>query len=233
MKLRRLHRALGIALFVLIANAAVTGLLRANARWWYWKDRPPRQLAARLSPPDVGLREVFAAVPERSIRWVELTSLAGKTVYLVEYQSQKPSSVLVDASSGAILSPLNKELAVEIARAFVDPGERVLRTEALPSYTPRQGSSPHPAWRVLFGDAAQTEVFVDRDTGAMLTVLDRGRRFGLWVVKLHELDFAGGSRAALTCLGVGVLLMTMTGVTLAIRGRSHPAARHTASDVPR
>ena len=41
MKLRALHRAFGIILFFFLVNASVTGVLRANAKWWYWKDRKP------------------------------------------------------------------------------------------------------------------------------------------------------------------------------------------------
>lgn len=219
MKLRRLHRILGLALFLLVVNSAATGLLRANARWWYWKDRPPRRQTVSLSPPTVGTERLFSVLGGIPIRRVELKPLAGKTVYLIERQNQEKPWVLVDASSGEILSPLTAEMAVEVARAFVDRHEQVALTESLPSYTPRKGSGSRPVWRVVFGDASRTEVVVDRDAGAVLSVLDRGRRFGIWVVKLHELDFFNSSRPALTLLGLGVTFLAITGLTLGLRDK--------------
>lgn len=219
MKLHRLHRILGLALFLLVVNSAATGMLRANARWWYWKDRPPRQQAVSLSPPTVGMERLFSVLGGMPIRRVELKPLAGKTVYLVECQNPERPYVLVDASSGGILSPLTAESAVEVARAFVDRREQVVLTEWLPSYAPRKGNGPRPVWRVVFGDASRTEVVVDQETGAVLTMLDRGRRFGLWVVKLHELDFFNCSRPALTLLGLGVTFLAITGLTLGLRGK--------------
>lgn len=219
MKLRRLHRVLGLALFLLIGSSAATGLLRANARWWYWKDRSPRQEGASLSSPVIGVERLFSLSKGTPIRRVELKPLAGKVVYLVERQDSGRSYLMVDASSGEVLSPLSTETAVEIARAFVGLREPVVRTEAVPSYALRKGNGPRPAIRVLFGDALRTEVFVDQETGAVLALLDRGRRFGLWVAKLHELDFFNGSRPALTLLGLGITFLAMTGLTLGLRGK--------------
>lgn len=225
MKLRGFHRLFGLTLFVFVINSAVTGLLRANARWWYWNDRLAKESAARLASPAISIEQVFARFPDTAIARIELKLLAGKPAYLIEGQRQgKKLSVLVDAVSGQVISPVSRERAIEIAEVFVPEQTAVAAAEDLPSYLPRKGNGPRPAIRVLFEDARKTEVFVDQDSGAVLTILDRGRRFGMWVVRLHELDFAGASRAVLTLLGLGVSFLAVTGVSLALGGRRRKPA---------
>jgi uncharacterized iron-regulated membrane protein len=79
---------------------------------------------------------------------------------------------------------------------------------------------------IRFDDQRKTEVFVDQETGEVLSVLDNGKRFGLWVSKLHELDFLGMSRAALTILGLAIIFLSVAGLFLrwstqrVIKGRS-------------
>lgn len=224
MRLGSFHRILGLILFVLILNAAFTGLLRANAQWWYWKKKPSMEAVVSLSRPAVSLEQVFKTCETyfpsgAKICRVELKSLSGKQVYVVEVDRQGKRYLLVDADSGEVISPLNCEFATRIARSLVHDNNSVVLAESLPAFRTRKMSQPRPVFRILFNDALKTEVIVDRDTGEPLMILDRGRRFGLWVVKLHDLDFIGMSRVALTLLGISIVSLSFTGLLLSLRSR--------------
>ena len=122
----------------------------------------------------------------------------------------------MDAASGEILSPIQLDSAVKIARSFVDEKEEIALTEGLPSFKARRTGEARPVFRILFKDAVKTEIFVDQDTGETLLVLDQGRRLAIGVNRLHELDFAGLSRLLLSVLGTAIVVLSCTGFFLSL-----------------
>ncbi|MBI3316485.1 MAG: PepSY domain-containing protein, partial [Candidatus Omnitrophica bacterium] len=188
MKLRNFHRLLGLFLFLFILNASLSGVFRANAKWWYWKDRPAKKEAAFLAPPTVDFEEAFkiyqSRFPEGQILQIELKSLLGKPVYLFQTDRPQAKYVLMSAASGEILSPIGLELAIQIARSFVNKSDALALSENLPSFKARKANEPRPVFRIVFRDTLKTEIFVDQETAQPILILDRGRRFGLWIVKL-------------------------------------------------
>ena len=221
MKLRNFHRTLGLCVFIFLLNSAITGLLRANAKWWYWKDRPAKAETVSLLPPAVSVEEVFniygAKFPRSQLCRIEFKSLLGKPVYLLETNDSLGKYILMDADSGKILSPINLDLAIDVARLFVSENDKVALSESLPSFKGRKTNEARPVFRILFKDASETEVLVDQETAQPIVVLDRGRRLGLWIVKLHELDFAGISRWALTLSGAAIVILSLTGFVLGLK----------------
>jgi len=221
MQFRKLHRWVGLVTAVWILNAAFTGVMRANATTIYWKNRPSTEKPLFLSVPAVDVAELYAILGQVTdelpvkLKQLELTSLLGRMVYRVQMSSQQANvELLVDAGSGEVLSPLSEETALSIARTYVRENVQVKKTEFLEVYHARKSETHRPVYRFLFDDPEATEIFVDRDTGKVLTVLDRGRRFGLWMIKLHELDFAGWRQPGLTILGVATIFISITGLTL-------------------
>lgn len=218
MKLRSFHRYWGLILSFFLLISAATGFLRANAKGWYWKDRQPKKEMTSLSLPPVGIEEVFRICREDSpggkIFGVQLKKILDKPVYLVETDRQSQKYTLLDAVSGEILSPLGAGEVLEIARLFGDGNAQSRLIERLPSFKAWKSSPPRPVLRILFDDRSRTEVFVDEQTGEALAVLDRGRRFGLWVVKFHELDFPGMGRPALSFLGVSLMILAASGLAI-------------------
>jgi len=224
MKARTFHRLLGLALFAFILNASVTGVLRANAKWLYWKDRPFRQKPVALTAPSVGIGLVFEVSqevfgPETRIGRVELKLLAQKPFYLVAADGPGKKVLLVDATSGQIIPRIDPEMAVQIAKSFVGEQGHVDQIEEIAAFRARKASEARPVYRILFDDPTRTEVFVDQRTGESVSILDRGRRFGLWVARFHELDFSGMSQIALTLLGLGLCALTLVGVRLGLGGK--------------
>lgn len=223
MRVRKFHRFLGLVLFFLLFNSTLTGILRANAKKWYWKDRPSHLPVMSLETPGIVVERLFEisrSVLQNEIQLsrVELKRIGGIPVYLIEGQGKERKYLLIHAHSGEILSPIDGEFAIQIARQFVPEQTPLVAAKPLRSYKARKAAGGRPAYQILFGDKLRTEVVLDRETGDVLALLDNGRRFGLWVVKFHELDFAGMSRNALTVFGLGVIVLSLTGFILANPG---------------
>ena len=219
MRVGKFHRILGLVLFFLIFNSALTGIFRANARGWYWKDKPSRLPEMSLETPGIGVERLFeisrsVLQNETQISRVELKRIGGIPVYLIEGQGKERKYLLIHAHSGEALSPIDEEFAIQIARQFVSEQTPLVAAKPLESYNARKAAGARPAYQIIFGDKPRTEVVLDRETGDVLELLDNGRRFGLWVVKFHDLDFAGMSRNALTIFGLGVIALSLTGLVL-------------------
>ena len=219
MRVRKFHCFLGLVLFFLLFNSALTGIFRANAKWWYWKDKPSRLPEMSLETPGIGVERLFeisrsVLQNETQISRVELKRIGGIPVYLIEGRGKEIKYLLIHAHSGEALSPIDGEFAIQIARQFVPEQTPLVAAKSLESYKARKAAGARPAYQIIFGDKPRTEVVLDRETGDVLELLDNGRRFGLWIVKFHDLDFAGMSRNALTIFGLGVITLSLTGLVL-------------------
>lgn len=221
---RVFHRRLGLGLCAFLLTASATGVLRAHAKWLYWKERPAKEKAVPLALPRVGIerpfeasREVFG--PAAPVERVELKQLAQEPFYVVAVGGAEKETLLVDAASGRIIRRIGSDMAVRIARPFVGKEGNVVRTEEIASFRARKAAGGRPVHRVLFDDPARTEIFVDQQTGEVVSVLDRGRRFGLWVARVHELDFGGMGGPALTLLGLGTWALALAGLRLGFPGK--------------
>lgn len=219
MNVRRFHRSLGLVLVLFIMNAAVTGILRAHARQWYWKDRLPRASQPALAAPPVGPQGVMTTVKDRFpgtiVTRMALGTLVGRGVYLVEGKQGQRPKILVDAVSGEVIERIDDRTALAIGAAYVAEGQYTLAIEPLAAFKTRKDATSRPAYRIAWDDSDRTEVFVDSQTGEVLQVLDRGRRFGLWVNRLHELNFGGLHRVAVTVLGGLIIVLCVAGIVTA------------------
>ncbi len=217
MRLRQFHLWCGVILSAGILLSAFTGTMRANATTLYWKSRPPRLEPVTLTRPAVEIAAVFDKLQSSgwqagAVRQIELGAFLGRPVYRIESSNETDSLRMVDAGTGEMLSPLDLATARRAAALYVPEGTDIREENFLPDFLPRKAIRARPAYRFLFQDPAATEVFIDRDTGETLYVLDRGRRFGMWMIRLHELDFGGLHQPGLTFLGIGTILLTFSGL---------------------
>ncbi len=232
MKIRKFHRILGLILFLFLLNASITGMLRAHAKWLYWTDRPASSTSV-LTMPRVSVDQVFAMAKEKwgeeiKIKRIELKSILDKPVYVVEPATGK-KKLLLDAETGSEFLPVSENQAHELASTYVAPGTKTISIEKLDGYKARRNSEPRPAWKISYADPAASEIFVDRETAEVLMVLDSGRRFSVWVNRLHELDFAGSSRWFLLALGLSICVISLTGLNLALPKKSAVASKRSMS----
>lgn len=144
-----------------------------------------------------------------------LTTVAGDPVY--EIKKADGTTVLADARSGVVLSPISEALARRVAEADFAPEAAIasasLVTEAGGDYRGRL-----PAWRITFDDPDDTRIYVAANDGRV-----SARRSDTWRLydffwMLHIMDYsdrenfnspwmvffaAGGLAVALS--GIGLL----------------------------
>lgn len=185
----RLHRWIGLLIGVQVAIWTASGAFMAlspieKVRGEY--------LVRRDQADPVALEEV-RLTPAQAVsiaggraREISLKSIHRHPAYLVQHGDG--ASMLVDARDGAILSPLSKEMAREIAMAGYRGKGRVGDVMWL-TKAPIEYRQALPVWRVRFIDADQTAVYVDPRSGRISAV-----RTDLWRVYdflwgLHILDW--------------------------------------------
>lgn len=221
MKFRLFHKLLGLALFIFLVNSAVTGALRANAKALYWKERPAQKENKSLQLPAVSLEQVFnsfqAKYPGAGIKNLQLKFLTGRPVYQIEAGMPDKKFVLMDAHSGEWISPVSTETALAVANAAAGWGTvEVLTVEKISDYKAWRSSPPRPVYGIIFRDPRHTEVYVDRETGESLFVLDDGKRLGRWIARLHELDFGNQGTLWITAVGILLTVLAFSGLRLAL-----------------
>lgn len=221
---RSIHRLVGTVCAVFLASSAVTGLLWAYAPYLYWRGGYLEKKNPAPAPPldavQVPVREALARAgqalgPDAVIVSVILRADIGRLLYEVEYRRRgSHGALLVDGLTGAVLSPLSEAQAIAVARQYVRDTPPVEDVERLNDFTPRTGGGAVPVWRVRFRQAGAPEVFVHRESGRAIEELDRVRRFHVFVMQLHQLNFFGFRKTLTLLPGLALLVMIATGLFL-------------------
>ena len=229
---RQLHRYAGWfgAAFLLLST--VTGLLWAYAPHLYWAPGYLEKKQAMAAPPivDVAIEARAAAATARAAAaGAELSSLTlradiGRLLWDARLGAAGDERVvLIDAVSGARLSPLSSALAEAAARQYVAGAPDLIRIEQVPRYQPRKGRA-RPAFIAQF--AGDREVVIDAESGAVLEESDPTRRFHFWVMRLHQLSFLGFKKELTIIPGALLVFLIVTGYVLVPwwrRRRARPA----------
>jgi hypothetical protein len=115
-----------------------------------------------------------------------LKSVGGRLVYHMwwELGGQMASSVLIDAESGQVVSPIRAEMAAAIARELVGDRPRVRHVDHLAHgdyyMMNRDYAAEFPAYRVQFDGTGATAVYVGELTGSPFGVVTTRTRITTW-----------------------------------------------------
>ena len=188
------HRWLGLVVGLQILAWCVGGLIFATHDIAWVRSEAGR---ARADTPTVDLARVRIGPAEAvarlghpgTVEQVVVRPFLGRPVYEV---SQGGNTALVDAETGAVLSPLDRDTAIAIARAD-RAGNPEIREAVLIERDPpseyREGALP--AWRVDIDDDENTHVYVSASTGRITARRnDAWRRFDFFWM-LHTMDYRG------------------------------------------
>jgi uncharacterized iron-regulated membrane protein len=98
-------------------------------------------------------------------------------------------SILIDAITGDVLSPLPEPRITQLARAYYSGAGDIVGAQLLDHAPVEIRGRPTPLWRVDFDDWLNTSFYLDPDTGALVT-----RRHRLWRIfdafwMLHVMDY--------------------------------------------
>jgi hypothetical protein len=121
---------------------------------------------------------------------VELRAWLGRTIY--EFGREGEASLIVDAVSGEILSPIGEETAIAVARADYagDPEIAAVNFFAEPTWESRRDM---PTWRIDFADGEGTRLYVSTATGEVVARRNDTWRFYDFFWMLHIMDYGDRS----------------------------------------
>ena len=150
----------------------------------------------------------------------ELGEMLGKPVWRIV--DENSDTVIVDAQSGEVLSPLNESLARQIAEYDYN-GEAASTSVEQLNEPPTEYNKPGPVWRVEFNDRDKTTIYVDPSLGEVTA-----RRSETWRVfdffwKLHVMDYDDGADfnhpLLITAAGMAVFVSLSGFILLIIKMR--------------
>lgn len=159
--------------------------------------------SASIGSPAAAIAALRAREPVDSLASVELLGILGRPVYRIGYVTAPGGSPvrrnqLADAATGALLSPLGRDEAVEVARRALAAAGVQARVRGVELVTAANVGGHHeyraqplPAWAVSFEHPEAVTAYVPADIGRVLRVRnDRWRTFDfLWM--LHTMDYRG------------------------------------------
>jgi hypothetical protein len=175
--------------------------------------QPPLASEALSSLSLANIRTDFPGATEIGIKPV-----LGRLLFTI---TTPDARYLVDPSSGQTLSPLDEEMATEIARHHYRGDAEVADAKLITSGPPAEiGTRALPLWRIDFEDRFATSFYIDPYSGALVT-----RRHLYWRIfdflwMLHIMDYDDRSdihHPLLWSAQVAGLLLAITGAWLLIR----------------
>lgn len=136
---------------------------------------------------DVVAPAAVAALLTGRVTRLELGEMLGMPVWRADIGG-KPAA-LIDARSGAVLSPLDEAGARRIAEADFAGNGTIVRATLIVKDPPIEYRGALPVWQLVFNDEADTHVYVAPLSGKVVA-----RRSGLWRVydflwALHIMDY--------------------------------------------
>lgn len=136
----------------------------------------------------IPIASALARAPVGKVSRVELRTLTGRPVYEIAIDGS--SSLLLDARTGAMLSPISEAHAIEIAKAdFAGVGQQSTAT-LIREKPPIEFRGDLPVWQVAFSDLDATNIYVSAATGKVVA-----RRSATWRIydflwSLHIMDYS-------------------------------------------
>ncbi|ALK97737.1 hypothetical protein AB595_19665 [Massilia sp. WF1] len=126
----------------------------------------------RLNPTNTRITQAHLHERYPAITAIRIKSLLGKEVYEIKQGTQ---ATLVDATTGAKISPLDRQDIVALADAAY-AGEGSIRGVEWITKAPREvGSRPVPLWAVHYDEPGRTTLYFSPYTGDLVA-----RRHELW-----------------------------------------------------
>ena len=221
----KIHRWVGLIFLPFLLISVLTGFFRANHKW-FWKEDYKKIKSSRyannIQSPAVSIDSAIAIVKKNYgdsvlISEIQLKSEIGRLFYNVKVKKGLP--VLIDASTGNQVSPLTPELAKEFAGQYVKDDLILKSIEADDAYKTRKEKKPRPVYVATYADDLHTRIYIDKNNGEIEEEVDDNLQFGFWMVKWHDYDFWNAKRIILSVVGIGLLLVALTGFYLWVKKR--------------
>jgi len=131
-------------------------------------------------------KELLAAHPQATS--VELGFMLNQAVYRFNLDKKK---VLLSATDGTQLSPINELLATAIARdKYHNKDVAIAKIQLLTEETPRELSRRYlPVWRVDFDEFSSPSFYISANSGQLVTKRHSYWRIFDWMFAFHVMDY--------------------------------------------
>lgn len=167
--------------------------------------------------PRIGQAALLDRYPD--ITSVKLKRLLDQEVYEIrqEKNGQDKQAALIDARSGAKITPLERATVAALARKAYQGDAEIVGVEWVTKAPQEVAKRPVPMWAVRFADSGATTFYFSPDTGDLLA-----RRHSLWrwfdfLWMFHIMDYQERSDVNNTLLRIAAsvgLLFALSGVWL-------------------
>jgi hypothetical protein len=213
----RLHRTIGMIVVPLILLSTITGVFRANQKW-YWqngykkKKQPSSILLKKDVTPLLIISQTIDSLSNKKNEYEKIILKNECAVLYYELTTTTKEKYLVEAQSGRIASPLKKELAEAFAVQYLASAADVKHCELLKEYRPRKSKEKCLCYKIEFNNALHSQLFLDYYTGEIIEDMDDTRKLGMWIVRLHDYDFFESKQTITTVVGAMILLLSFSGL---------------------
>lgn len=131
-------------------------------------------------------KQLLAEHPQASK--IELGIMLDKVVYRFNLAKKK---VTLSASNGQLISPISKDIAIEIAKHnYADKSIAISSVKLITENTIRELSSRHlPVWRVEFDDFASPSFYISTNSAQLVTKRHDYWRIFDWMFAFHVMDY--------------------------------------------
>ena len=211
---RSLHKWLGLIVGLQVLIWLATGLYMVVLDLDFIHGDPlVRNMQQAVAVPGssrVSMVSLRAQYPDATV--IELRPVMGTSLFTV---TTPQTHYLIDPQSAQVISPLEEEVAREIALYHFN-GEGSIRAVTLITADPPQeiGSRRLPLWRIDFNDRFSTSFYIDPYTGVLVTRRHQYWRIFDFFFMLHIMDYDERSDAHNTLLQIA----QVTGLSFAISG---------------
>lgn len=215
---RQLHRWIGLLIAAQLLLWVIGGLVMSVLRLEEVRgeDRVAQRPAEALAAAGVLPPAQVIAAHGATVNSLALAMLDGRPVYRLKTGTE---SLLVDARSGARLSPLPQDFAERLARADYAGEAEVAGVDWVDTPGMEYRERALPLWRVRFADDRATALYVSPATGDIVA-----RRNDLWrlfdfVWMLHIMDYEGRedfNHPLLIATAASALLFLVTGLVMLV-----------------
>jgi hypothetical protein len=171
------------------------------------------------TPPKLSTLTPVSAVTAKypDIQQIRIKGLPGFEPALYEITTAN-GPILLDASTGAQLSPLTRERIASLANAYYAGRGELAHLELLTANPPLEiQTRPLPLWRADFNDWLETSLYIHPSTGELVT---RRHRFWRWFDffwMLHTMDYEGRdnfNNPLVITIGFAALWLALSGFLL-------------------
>ncbi len=215
---RQLHRWLGLLIAAQLLLWVIGGLVMSVLRLEEVRgdDRVAQRPAAALPADGVLPPAQVIGAHDTPVSGLALVMLDGRPAYRLKAGKE---SWLVDARSGARLSPLPQDFAERLARADYAGTAQIAGVDWVDTPGMEYRERALPLWRVRFADDRATALYVSPATGDVVA-----RRNDLWrlfdfVWMLHIMDYEGRedfNHPLLIATAASALLFLITGLVMLV-----------------